>query len=76
MITFKLAEHSIIPDKKVVELWDGKFLVGTIYAEPRGLKINSKFFMDTSSSKRHYANITIQSLTIFIDAEPLAPNVD
>ena len=43
---FKLARHSILPGKQVVECWrDGKLVAG-IYPHQDGIRIVSKFMTD------------------------------
>ncbi len=46
MFTFKLARHSVEPDRDIIEIWDGATFVGAIYPTDQGIKLISKYIAD------------------------------
>lgn len=46
MVHFRLVDHSIKPGIKIVEIWNGDTLMGTIYPTERGIKLVSKYIVD------------------------------
>jgi len=47
MFTLKMAEHSIEPDQgKIIEIWNGDVLMGTIYPTNQGIKVVTKYIVD------------------------------
>lgn len=46
MFTFKLARHSVEPDRDIIEIWDGNTFVGAIYPTDQGIKLISKYIAD------------------------------
>lgn len=50
MTTLKLATHTILPGRRVIEIWDGGDFIGQITPDDgRGVRIISKFPMSTQT---------------------------
>lgn len=43
MITFRIQDHAVLPDKQVVEVFDGERLVGVLYPHLQGVHFVSKY---------------------------------
>ena len=43
MIHFRVQEHTVLPGKQVVEIFDGDRFVGAIYPHAQGIHIVSKY---------------------------------
>ena len=42
MVTFRMAEHSVTPGGKLIEIWDDGNFIGSIYPTDRGIHVVSK----------------------------------
>jgi len=41
-----MAEHSLEPDRQIVEVWNGNVFMGAIYPTDTGIKVVSKYIAD------------------------------
>ncbi len=46
MFDFRLVDHRFKQGEKIIEIWDGENLMGTIYPMENGIKIVSKFIAE------------------------------
>jgi hypothetical protein len=48
MMKLKAGEHSVMPGRDVIEVWDGDQMVGAIYPTDTGVKILSKYLPEVA----------------------------